>query len=107
MCVWAGGQVGGWAGELEGGGGGVFSSARTLHRVLSHEFDHARVLVEDGGVQLQPVVAHRVAYDGRSKQLLDGVEGVELDLVRVRLRLRVRLSSMVQKALSSICRSPE
>jgi len=72
---WAGGRVS-WRGE----GGGVFSSARTLHRVLSHEFDHARVLVEDGGVQLQPVVAHRVAYDGRSKQLLDGVEGVELDL---------------------------
>ena len=80
MCVcgrvgrWAGGRVSWW------GRGGVFSSARTLHRVLSHEFDHARVLVEDGGVQLQPVVAHRVAYDGRSKQLLDGVEGVELDL---------------------------
>jgi len=51
-----------------------------LHRMLPHEVDHPRVLVEDGGVQLQPVVAHRVAYDGRGQQLLDRVEGVELDL---------------------------
>ena len=57
-------------GQVEGG----VSSARTLHRVLSHEFDHACVLVEDGGVQLQTVVAHLVR-------------------LRLRLRLGVRLGA--------------
>ena len=42
-------------------------AGRTLHGVRPHEVYDSGVLVEDGRVQLQAVVAHSVADDGRGE----------------------------------------